>query len=252
MDDVLQTLPIAPDAEAAKRYFHRALELFEQLGDRRGVMSSIIAMAYLSFAPDVHMGANAAQRIEEIRRLATRLRSLSKESERAATNAQMAYGVHVFSRAKVIPDLAISRGEEAFWAAKALGDRSLEFLAAGGTAMAHLDLGATEDAERWLDHAAASAAASPTPLRARRLEYWRALVHARRGDVGGMREHFDRALQLALEQGKPAGRCEILARRALEAARLGAELGDEGLLELAEASAAETKKLAQIFAAHQP
>ena len=53
----------------------------------------------------------------------------------------MLYGVHVFSRAKVIPDLALSRGEQAHAHAREMGDRSLEFLAAGGTAMSHLDLG---------------------------------------------------------------------------------------------------------------
>jgi tetratricopeptide (TPR) repeat protein/DNA-binding CsgD family transcriptional regulator len=252
MDDMLRTLPIAPNAAAAGEHLQRALELFEKVGDRRGVMSSIIAMAYSKFGPDVHMGSNAAQRIEEIRRLTMRMRALSKESERAAADAQMAYGVHVFARAKVIPDLAVSRGEEAFWAAKTLGDRSLEFLAAGGTSMAHLDLGDVAEAERWLDLAAQAAAAAPTPLRARRLEFWRALARARAGDAPGMREHFERALAAATEQGRPAGRCEILARMALEAARLGAERGDQELLEVAERSAAEAKELAPLFVGHQP
>src|SRR2546428_3100468 len=174
IQDILATLPVAPNGQAAGEYFQRALDLFEKIGDRRGVMSSIIAMAYLDFGADIHIGANPAQRIEEIRRLATRMRSLSKESERASADAQMAYGVHVFARAKVTPDLAISRGEEAYRAAKTLGDRSLEFLAAGGTAMALLDLGDVEAADRWLDLAAQAASASPTPLRARRLEFWRA------------------------------------------------------------------------------
>ena len=133
LDDILPTLPVAPNAMAAGEHFQQALALFEKLGDRRGVMSTIIAMAYLDFGADIHIGSNPAQRIEEIRRLSTRMRSLAKESERAAADAQMAYGVHVFARAKVIPDLAISRGEEAYWAAKTLGDRSLEFLSAGGT-----------------------------------------------------------------------------------------------------------------------
>ncbi len=243
LDDILKTLPIAPNAQAAGAYFHRALELFEAIGDRRGAMSSVIAMAYLDFGPDIHLGANPAQRIEEIRRLSTRMRSLAKESERAAADAQMAYGVHVFARAKVIPDLAISRGQEAYWAAKTLGDRALEFLAAGGTAMAFLDLGEVGEAERWLDLAAQAAAAAPTPLRARRVELWRALARAAAGDVPGMREHFDRALRAATEQGRSAARCEILARLALESARLGAERGDEELLVLAERSAGEAKEL---------
>src|SRR6266540_1699093 len=160
-------------------------------------MSSVIAMAFLYFGPDIHLGANPSLRIEEIRRLSTRMRSLAKESERAAADAQMAYGVHVFARAKVIPDLAISRGQEAYWAAKTLGDRALEFLAAGGTAMAFLDLGEVAEAERWLDLAAQAAAAAPTPLRARRMELWRGQVRAVAGDAEGMRAHFDRALQAA-------------------------------------------------------
>jgi DNA-binding NarL/FixJ family response regulator len=249
---IMATLPIAPNAIAAEGYFQQALALFEKLEDRRGVMSTIIAMAYLNFGADIHLGSNPAQRIEEIRRLSTRLRSLSKESERAAADAQMAYGVHVFARAKVIPDLAISRGEEAYWAAKTLGDRSLEFLAAGGTGAAYLDLGEVSEAERWLGLAAQAATAAPTPLRGRRLELWRAKARAVAGDVDGMRDHFDRALKAATEQGRPAGRCEILARLALEAARLGAERADDELLELAERSAVESKELVPMFIAHQP
>ena len=179
-------------------------------------------------------------------------RAMTKESERALADAQMTYGVHVFARAKVIPDLAVTRGEEAYRAAREIGERHLEFLAAGGTAMAHLDLGDVAEAERWLDVAGQAAAAAPTPLRARQLELWRALARAGAGDVDGMRRHFDRALEAATERGGAAGRCEVLARLALEAARLGGERGDEELLALAERSAAEAKEIAGQFAAHPP
>ena len=252
LDDIIVSLPIAPDVAATGAHLKRALELFEKIGDRRGVMSTVITMAYQRFGADIHLGSNPAQRIEEIRRLATRMQSLSRESERAAVDAQMAYGVHVFARAKVIPDLAITRGEEAYWAAKTIGDRSLEFLAAGGTAMAHLDLGDIAEAERWLGLAAQVAAAAPTALRARRLELWRALARARAGDAPTMLEHFDRALQAATAQGRPAGRCEILARTALEAARLGSEQGNESLLETALRAAEQAKELVQLFVTHQP
>jgi DNA-binding CsgD family transcriptional regulator len=252
LDEIMLSLPIGPNIGAAGAHLARALELFEKTGDRRGVMSTVIAMAYQRFGGEIHLGANPAQRIEEIRRLATRLHSLSRESERAAVDAQMAYGVHVFARAKVIPDLAVSRGEEAYWAAKTIGDRSLEFLAAGGTAMAHLDLDDVGSAERWLDLAAQVAAAAPTALRARRLELWRALARARAGDAAAMVAHFDRALQAASSQGRPAGRCEVLARMALEAARLGAQRGDEELLGLAERSAEQAKEIVGLFVTHQP
>jgi len=68
----------------------------------------------------------------------------------------------------------------------------------------------------------------------------------------GTRQHFERALLTATEQGRASARCEILARQALEAARLGAQGADDALLDLAERAAAEAKELAQLFAGHQP
>ena len=216
--------------------YERAIELFEQVGDRRGVMSAIIARAYVSFGIDIHL-LGAAKRIEEIRRLAAQMTSLTRESERAAVEAQMLFGVQVFARAKVVPDLALSRGEEAHRQARLLGDRSLEFAAATGLALTHLELGEVDQAERWLDRAAEAAAIDPTPLRSRQLETARGMSRAVAGDAEGMREHLERAVRLATEQGRPAARCEALARLALEAALLGAERADEELLALAERSA---------------
>src|SRR5207245_7898663 len=121
---------------------------------------------------------------------------------------QVLYGAHVVCRAKGVPELAIYRGEEAFKQARVIGERSLEFLAAGGTALAHLDLGDTDQATRWLDRAAATATEVPTPFRARMLEVWRGMLGAAAGDAVGMRAHFERASKLATEQGLTAARCE--------------------------------------------
>jgi DNA-binding NarL/FixJ family response regulator len=164
----------------------------------------------------------------------------------------MLYGAHVFSRAKGVPDLAVSRGEEAYKQARVIGDRSLEFLAAGGTAMAHLDLGDTDEAKRWLDRAAATASEAPTPFRARMLETWRGMLRAAAGDAAGMRTHLERAVQLATEHGLTSARCEGLALLALEAARFGAEGDDEELLKVAEASANEAKILTEALPGHPP
>jgi DNA-binding CsgD family transcriptional regulator len=215
-------------------------------------MASVIAMAYLNWAPDIHLGSGAARHIEEIRRLTSRMRAFTNESERAAFEAQMLYGVHVFARAKVIPDLAISRGEEAYAHAKEIGDRDLEFLAAGGTAMAHVDMGEADEAARWLDRASALASEHPTPLRGRRLETWRGLSDAAAGDADGMRRHLERAAQLAAESRQPAARCEALARLAVETSRMGAERGDEELLEVAERAAREAADLAAALPGHPP
>lgn len=250
-DEVLPSLPIAPLILEAFGRFQKALDLYEKLGDRRGVMASIIALAYLNWAPDIHL-QGSARRIEEIRRLAGQMKSLTKESERALADVQMAYGAHVYSRAKAIPDLALSRGEEAFRKARAHGERGVEFSAAGGIALTHLEMGEIDEAERWLDRAAAVASTAPTPFRARRLETWRGMSLAARGDGHGMRHHLERAVRLATEQGLPAARCEALSRLALESARVGAEQRDEELLTLAERSAEEAKQLAVNLPGHPP
>jgi tetratricopeptide (TPR) repeat protein len=251
VEGVIGTLPIAPMFRDAMSQFGRALELYQKLDDRRGVMSTVIAMAFVSWAPEMHL-ASSARRIEEIRRLATRMKSLTRESERALADVQMLYGVQVFARAKVVPQLALTRGREAYEQARMLGERSIEFAAAGGLALTHLEMGEIDDAERWLGSAAAAARAAPTPFRARQLETWRGMVRGGAGDAGAMRGHLERALQMATDQGRPAGRCEALARLALEAARLGAVTRDEALMSLAEGCAGEAKQLASVLPGHPP
>jgi DNA-binding NarL/FixJ family response regulator len=243
LEAILSELPIVSLYGETGRHLERALELYEAVGDRRGAMSTIIALAYHRGAAEIHLGGNPVRAIEEIRGLSGQMRSLSRESERTAAEAQMLYGVHVFARSKVIPDLAVSRGAEAYEQARAIGDRTLEYLAAGGTALACLDLGETEDAERWLDRAAIAAAESPSPLRARQIETWRGIVAGARDDAPAMRAHLERAVELATTGGRPAARCEVLATLALEAARVGRRISDEDLLALAETAAAEVRRL---------
>lgn len=252
VDDVVADTPAGPFLRSAQAHFERALELYERAGDRRGAMACIIAMAYASWAPDIHMGSGAGRHIEEIRRLSSRMDTMTRESERALAEAQMLYGSHVFARAKVVPDLAVSRGEESYRQARVIGERSLEFLAAGGTALAYLDLGEVEEAGRWLDRAAAVAAENPTPFRARQLEAWRGLLHGARNDAERMRSHLERAVRLAAEQGLPAARCESLALLAMEAARLGAQDQREDLLRVAEDAAVEAKTLMEVLPGHAP
>ncbi len=249
--EILADTPIAHNLGEGVAHYERAIELFDEIGDRRGVMSAIIARAYVNFAIDIHL-LGAARRIEEIRRLSGQLTSLTRESERATLEAQMLFGSQVFSRAKVVPDLALSRGEEAHRHARLLGDRSLEFAAANGLALTHLELGEVDEATRWLDRAAEAAAVDPTPLRARQLESTRGMIRAAAGDAEGLQKHLERAVRLATEQGRPAARCEALSRLALEAAALGAERADEGLLTLAERSARDAKELTGVLPGHPP
>ncbi|MGZ8626741.1 MAG: ATP-binding protein, partial [Actinomycetota bacterium] len=242
--DVLQQTPVAHHYEEASRLLQESLAIHERLDDRQGAMTVIIAMGFLNWGADIHLGRGAGHHIEEIRRLWSNIKAFTKGSERAISEWQMVFGTHVFARAKVIPDLAVSRGEEAYRQAKVLGDKGFEFLSAGGTAMAHLDLGDPEAARTWLRRAEAAVAEAPTAFRTRQLELWRALVHAAAGEADEMRRRFERVIELAAEQGQTAARCEALARLALESARLGEARGDEELLAVAETAALEVRSLA--------
>ena len=121
MAEVVRQTPMAHHYEEASRLLPEALEIYERLDDRQGAMTVIIAMGVLSWSADIHLGSGAGHHIEEIRRLWTNIKSFTTGSERAISEWQMVYGTHVFARAKVIPDLAVSRGEEAYRQAK--GDR---------------------------------------------------------------------------------------------------------------------------------
>jgi DNA-binding NarL/FixJ family response regulator len=247
----------------ATQVLERALSIFERLGDRTGVMSTVIAMAYARYGPVMHL-SSSARHLEEIRRMTSRLSELVTESERARLDLQMLIGVHVYSRAKVVPDLALSRGEDAHRAAKLQGDRGIEFLAAGGVAMTLLELGDIDGAERWIGLAAVAASMAPSRPRACQLEMWRGMARAGAGDAEGTRGHLERAVALATEGGRASARCEALARLAIEMARLvpgGASGGSEaaspdtpdpGLLELVERSAAQVKELLPLLPGHAP
>src|SRR5207248_2736267 len=106
LEEILATLPIAPAVAAAFSHFRRALEIFERIGDRQGMMSTIIAIAYISWGPELHL-AGSAKRIEEMRRLSARMKSFTRESERQLAEAQMLFGAHVYARAKVFPDVDV-------------------------------------------------------------------------------------------------------------------------------------------------
>ena len=243
LDDMKHGLPIAPILEESGQLMERSLDLFESIGDRRGAMSAIIALAYLEWGAQLHFGPNPAERFEGIRRLAVTRVAMTRESEREMAEAQMLYGVHVFARSKVIPDLAVLRGREAYEQARIVGESNVEFLAAVGTALAYLDLGEVDESETWLGRAEAAAARAPTPHRAMRATTCRALIAAARGDGAAMVENFERAIQMATAQRRPAAQCEIVALQALECARLGAARGDEHLLSLAEKAAREARRL---------
>jgi DNA-binding NarL/FixJ family response regulator len=250
IEQISRELPIADLMAHTEQILTRSLELFEKLGDRRGAMSAIVSLAFLNWGPEIHLGTNPAQRFEGIRQLMSAQATLVQGSEREAAEAQMTYGVHVFARAKVIPDLAIERGEQTYERARAMGDRALEFLAAIGTTHAYLEIEDAEQAERWLTRAADCASSVPTPHRARQVATAGALLMALRGDAAGMRAGLERVVLMAAAQHRPAAQCQALALLAMTAARMGSDAHDDELLSAALSAAQEARRLAGELAGH--
>ena len=249
--EVLEALPLQNPRDhpqimehfaRARQLIGEAVEIYERLGDRRSMMSSLIALAYANIIEGTQYGH--AGRIEQIRRLRRGLRRLTSESERAESEAHMLYSIHVYARSHGYPDLSLHRGAETYEAARALGDHQLAFLAAGGVALTHIEMAEVTEAEAWLDRAAATALEAPNPLPARQMETWRGLLRSAAGDPPGMRMHLERALALATERGSPAGRCELLALLAIESAYHGSAAGNTDLLAQAEGCARESLRLA--------
>ncbi|MFL5684688.1 MAG: AAA family ATPase [Chloroflexota bacterium] len=263
LETLLADAPIAPLLAESSAYLERALGIFERLGDRTGVMSTVIAMAYVRYTPAVHL-SSSARHLEEIRRVTSRLSEVVTESERARLDLQMLFGVHVFARAKVVPDVALTRGEDAYRAARLEGDRTVEFLAAGGVAQTLLELGDIDGADKWLGQAAAAASMAPSSTRARQLETWRGIVRAAGGHADDAVGHLERAVAIATESGGASARCETLARLALVAAGLVGEGADGGsatadgqrsghdLAALVEDSAAQVHALRSVLPGHAP
>jgi len=98
--------------------------------------------------------------------------------------------------------------------------------------------------------ASSVAAAAPTKARARRLELWSGAVLARAGDAAGMQQRLGAAARMALEQERPAERCEALALLALEAARLSRN--EQSCLAVAERSAQTVLREASSLPGHPP
>jgi DNA-binding CsgD family transcriptional regulator len=245
-EDLSSYEPIIKPMTEARQRFRSALEVYEKLGDRRGIMLSIISLAYSTWGAEGYFGS--VRHLEAIRRLNTLIESLTSESEAAHGEAELLYSIHVYARLSGVFDLALVRGLQAYQSARNVGDPGLEFGAAGGMAQTHLLLGETDEAGRWLDRAGAAAASEPTPFRARTLELWRGRCAGRSGDAESMTQHLTRAATLAAEAGRPAARCEALSWLALESARLGASERDPALLGAALQTAGDVQALTATLA----
>jgi DNA-binding CsgD family transcriptional regulator len=67
-----------------------------------------------------------------------------------------------------------------------------------------------------------------------------------------MREHLERAVELATESGQSAARCEALSALAVQTSRMGAERDDDALLDVAESAGREAAELCVALPGHPP
>ena len=221
----------------AKELAEQAFKIFEEIGDKRGAMSALISMAYAHVTdPTAH---GLAGRIEHIRTLQNSKKGQLTDSQRAKEDAAMLYSIQTYARINHQPDLALIRGQEAFEAARALGDNWLETMAAGGMALTYASLGDTTNSQAWIDRAASAAMSVPSSSMARRMEMWRGVCAAAQGDPGKVREHFERAAELAGTKN-PAGRAEAFCALAFETCRIGSLNGSPDLLDQAKIAAETT------------
>lgn len=235
--------------EGTKELAEQAFKIFEEMGDQRGAMSALISMAYSHITdPTTH---GMAGRIEHIRALHNSRKGQVTDSQRAKEDALMLYSIHTYARLHVQPDLALLRGQEAFEAARALGDRWLEALAAGGMSLTYASFGAAADSTAWLDRAATAAMSVPSTSMARRLEMWRGACAAMRGQAEELKEHFERAAELAGTKN-PAGQAEAYCALAVETCKLWATSDDANLLNRAAEAARNTLEATEAMRGQLP
>ena len=223
-----------------KELAEEAFAIYEEIGDQQGAMSALISMAYAHITDPTAQGM--AGRIEHVRALHHSRKGEVTESQAAIDDAQMLYSIHAYARFNLQPALALQRGKEAFDAARAIGDRWLEALAAGGTAMTCLMIGGVDECGAWLDRAVTAAMAVASTPMARRLEMWRGAHAAAAGDFEAMTRHYERAADLAGEKNL-GERCEARAQLAFEYARAAALGGDETMFTQAREAARETLEI---------
>ena len=240
----------APELFAGvKALAEQAFRIYEEIDNRQGTMSALISMAYAHIADPSAQGM--AGRIEHIRALHHSRKGEVTDSQSAVDDAHMLYGIHTYARLNLQPGLALERGREAFEAARALGDRWLEALSAGGMAMTCLQVGGGEDCAAWLERAVTAAMTVASTSMARRLEMWRGAHAAARDDVEAMTRHYRRAADLS-GQTRIGESCEALANLAFEYARIAVFGGDETLFERAKETAEETLDIARTIKGETP
>ena len=184
--------------------YERALELFDQIGDRRGVMSAIIAMAYITLrARDPPSRRREANRGDPSARFADGV-AHAAERARRWRRRRCSTASQVFARAKVVPGPRALEGRGGASRRRADGRSLAEFAAAGGVAADAPGAGRRRGGGAVARSGREAATRAPTPLGHASWSSGAGVAKAAAGDAEAMREHLERAVRLANEQGRPA------------------------------------------------
>jgi tetratricopeptide (TPR) repeat protein len=120
-----------PAVHQATQVLERALGIFERIGDRTGVMSTVIAMAYASYGPAMHLSNSARHLRGDPARDEPPVRARHRERAGRLDLQDALRGPRLLpcqggARPRAVPARTLTE------AAKLQGDRAIEFLAAGG------------------------------------------------------------------------------------------------------------------------
>ncbi len=191
---------------AARGWLLDALDHWRAIGDARGEITALIALAYRRSYESAVAGVAPAERgfvgfLEEIRRLRTEERHLVRESLKPRAQALALLSVHVHCREFGVYQTALERGREALaWAGRA-GDPRVEFYCLGGLSETERELGRATRALEYAERAAAIATTSDTALPAQRAQEWLGLACFAVGDLDRATQHLRAQLAMAEARG---------------------------------------------------
>ena len=188
---------------AARVWLLDALDRWRQIGDARGEITALIALAYRRKYEGEATGLPPVERgfvgfLEEIRRLRTEERHLIRESLKPRTQALALLSVHVHCREFGIYEVALERGLEALaWAGRA-HDPRIEFYCLGGLSETELELGRPTRALEYAERAVAIATSGEAQVPAYRAQKWLGVACAAVGNLDRAERHL-RALLSTVE-----------------------------------------------------
>ncbi len=221
------------EAKASARvWLLDALDRWRQVGDARGEITALIALAYRRKYEREATGLPPVERgfvgfLEEIRRLRTEERQLIRESLKPRTQALALLSVHVHCREFGIYEIALERGLEALaWAGRA-HDPRIEFYCLGGLSETELELGRPTRALEYAERAVSIATSGEVQVPAHRAQKWLGVACAAVGNLDRAERHLRALLSTAEARGLATEIAETASTLGTFLAHRATDAGDD-------------------------